>query len=399
MVLYDPGTIEEGDPAVIRAEADELKIVAANIHTVAEMLRMVSTKGVWDSGAGTMFDSEVGTTPDDLFAIANRLSDTERIIRPYADRLESSQAVLKRKRTRYDENDKTAEERKTKLSTMTPEDPEYTTVDREYRAAANSREMNKRGYQRESEDGMADEMAMAAGLGAVGSALTDSKVYNAFEMSSRTGTSTLFNNPVVDFTPWGKPAAIVRVGDPLGKLGRRLVYGEGSYRDVGATTVLTAVDVVLPKSTSVEAKGLSRTRRRAAELRGIRAAEKSTNPIAHRRIAANIKNSATHKVATSRATAKHQAADRLAEKSGARLIDDFATDWAAVAGSGRVRKGGVAIKYSVKATNQINSSLSTARKFDDAREEAGERRRVAERKRRDARVEDLTSKPIASPIP
>src|SRR5690606_27891130 len=90
MALHDPGTIEEGDPAMIRAEADELKTVAANIHTVAEMLRTVSTKGVWDSCAGTPFDHEVGATPDDLVQIANRLAGTERIIRPYADRLETS---------------------------------------------------------------------------------------------------------------------------------------------------------------------------------------------------------------------------------------------------------------------------------------------------------------------
>ena len=144
MALEDPGTIEEGDPAVIRAEADELKTVAANIHTVVNLLRTVSTKGVWDSCSGTMFEREVGTTPSDLVAIANRLSGAERIIRPYADRLEESQATLKRLRGRYDTNTATAQARKERLATMTPEDPEYVTVEREYRAAANSREMNRR---------------------------------------------------------------------------------------------------------------------------------------------------------------------------------------------------------------------------------------------------------------
>ena len=135
MALHDPGTIEEGDPSAIRAQADELRTVASNIHTVARMLRTVSTKGVWESCAGTMFDNEVGKTPDDLEAIAGRLSGTERIIRPYADRLEDDQATLERIRTRYDDNDRTAEDRRTRLVTMTPEDPEYVTVDREYRAA------------------------------------------------------------------------------------------------------------------------------------------------------------------------------------------------------------------------------------------------------------------------
>ena len=72
MALEDPGTIEEGDPAVIRAEADELKTVAANLHTVVNLLRTVSTKGVWDSCSGTMFEREVGTTPSDLVQVLHR---------------------------------------------------------------------------------------------------------------------------------------------------------------------------------------------------------------------------------------------------------------------------------------------------------------------------------------
>lgn len=156
MALYDPGTIEEGDPAMIRAEADELKTVAANIHTVAAMLRTVSTKGVWDSCAGTTFDAEVGATPDDLVAIANRLAGTERIIRPYAERLETSQAALTRIRARYDDNVTTSQDRKATLATMTPEDPQYARVDREYRAASNARETNKREFTREAEEASAD---------------------------------------------------------------------------------------------------------------------------------------------------------------------------------------------------------------------------------------------------
>lgn len=415
MTLYDSGSIEEGDPSMIRAEADELKTVAANIHTVAEMLRTVSTKGVWDSCAGTIFENEVGTTPEDLFAIANRLSDTERIIRPYADRLETSQAALKRLRTRYDENVITSDERKATLDTLTPEDPEYVTVDREYRAAANSREMNKRGYTSEVDSAIADERAMATSLARVGFELSDTKGYNAFEMSSRTGTSRLFNNPVVDFTPWGKPAAVMKVGDPVGKLGRRAVYGEGSYSDVATTTVLTAAEIVVPVSKRVKMKNASRASRRAEELRGIKASTKSTNPIAHRRWAADGRSWAQHKVATSRVKAKHRTMDRMANKSGVRLVDDMVTDWAAVAGSGRVRKGGYAVKYSVKvhnkATSQVNSVQSTKDTIDKAtastpekqavkeREEAAERRRSAEQRQRDGRIHDLTSDRVVSPVP
>ncbi|WP_068265211.1 hypothetical protein [Janibacter limosus] len=415
MALHDPGTIEEGDPAMIRAEADELKTVAANIHTVAEMLRTVSTKGVWDSCAGTTFDNEVGATPDDLVEIANRLAGTERIIRPYADRLETSQTTLERIRIRYDENVATAERCTTKLATMTPEDPEYLTVDREYRAASNSREMNKRGYQREAEEARADEQAMAARLALVAIELSDPRAYNGFEKSSSVGTSSLVNNPIVQTTPWGKPVQVVAVADPVGKLGRRMFYDEGSYKDVSVTTVLAAVDFVIPSSGKVKEKNFFRTSRHAERLKGIRAADTSTNPIARTRIVTNAKNSTRHQVAKAKVRAADKVTDTLATKSGARLVDDFATDWAAVAGSGRVRKGGVAIKYSIKATNHTVSQVSSTKEQVDRlgratesgpdkqarqeREQAAERRQASAQQQRDAAVDELTTRPVAGAIP
>jgi hypothetical protein len=415
MALHDPGTIEEGDPSTIRAEADELRTVAANIHTVAEMLRMVSTKGVWDSCSGTIFEDEVGSTPDDLFAIANRLADTERIIRPYADRLEESQATLERLRGRYEENVRISEERKAKLATLTPQDPEYAIVEREYRAAASSREMNKRGFEREAEEASADERTMATSLAAVGSELSDEAGYNGFEMASRTGRSRLFNNAFVDLTPWGKPAAVVTAADPLGRLGRRAVYGEGSYRDVGLTTVLTAADILVPGSRRIEARDATRASRRADELKGISAADRSTNPIAHRRLATNTRIWAQHQVATGKVRAKHKVTDTLADKTGIRLVDDMVTDWSAVAGAGRVRRSGYALKYSVKVTNKTTAQVSSvqsaadkvgavtesdeARRERRAREEAEERRQETERRRRESRVEGIRSRPITSPVP
>lgn len=415
MALYDPGTIEEGDPAMIRAEADELKTVAANIHTVAAMLRTVSTKGVWDSCAGTTFDAEVGATPDDLVAIANRLAGTERIIRPYAERLETSQAALTRIRARYDDNVTTSQDRKATLATMTPEDPQYARVDREYRAASNARETNKREFTREAEEASADERTVATRLGDVAPELTDPRAYNAFEKSSRTGTSSLVHNPVVDWIPTFRPMSVLGVGDPIGKLGRRVVYGEGSYKDVSASTVVAGLNTVLPTSKKVAAKNTFRGSGRAERLRGIKAADKSTNPIARKRIVANAKVSTRHQVATSKVRLKDKVSDTVAQKSGARLIDDFASDWAAVAGSGRVRKGGVVIKYSVRATNHTITQVDAAKKHKErydrltetsaertARQEqeaAAERRKVADQQRRDAAVDDLTTRPVASPIP
>lgn len=413
MALHDPGTIEEGDPSAIRAQADELRTVASNIHTVARMLRTVSTKGVWESCAGTMFDNEVGKTPDDLEAIAGRLSGTERIIRPYADRLEDDQATLERIRTRYDDNDRTAEDRSTRLATMTPEDPEYVTVDREYRAAANSRETNKREFTRVAEEAAADERDVARRLGAVGSELTDSAAYNRWEASERIGGSSLAHNRVADLV---KPVGALKVGEPIGKFGRRAFYGEGSYQDVSLTTLLTAANFIAGgKGKGAKTRDTGRVSRRADEVATVKPGTRSTNPIARKRIIANAKVSAKDKVATSRIKARHQAEDLVAKKTGARLIDDAAADWAAIAGTGRVRKGVHVARYSVKGAHHTNSTIGSVRSGLDQvdrlteperetrerqeRAEAAERRRAADQRRRDEAVDEFTTWPVRSFLP
>lgn len=414
MALDDSGTIEEGDPTLVRAEADDLRTVAANIHTVAEMLRMVSTKGVWDSCSGTMFDKEVGTTPADLVAIANRLSGTEQVIRPYADQLEDSQRVLRQERRRYDKYVAICDERKEKLATMTPDDPEYTTVDREWRTASDSREMAKRGYNREVEDATADESAMAAKLSAVAEVMSDPGMYNGFEGASRTATSSLVNNPIVQFTPLGKPLEVVAAGDPLGKLGRRVVYGEGSYQDVAVSTLVTSVSFVLPRGKGAQMDDAVRTSGRAEVLKTIKPGQRSTHPMARKRLGANARVTTQHVVATSKVTARHKATDVLANQSGIRMINDMTSDWASIAGSGHVRKGAHIITYTSKSASKVDQIVGTARSTGTTigkvtesdgdqrardREEASERRRAADRRTRDAGVDDLRSGPVDTPIP
>lgn len=415
MPLYDPGTIETGDPEAIRAEADELKTVAATIHTVAEMLRTVSTHGVWESCSGTLFEREVGTTPDDLFTIANRLTDTERIIRPYADRLARTQREMKRKRLRYDEHVKVSDAREAELATMTPEDPEYARVDREYRAAANSREMNKRGYERLSEEGATDEQSMARRLTAATTDGSDPTLYNVFEGASRTGQSSLFNNPVVGVTPWAKAAVVMTAGDPMGKLGRRVVYEEGSYSDVGKTTLLTAASAIFPKGQGGRINDAARASRRADELAAVAPVAKSTSTSWRTKVTHNAKATARHKVATSKIKARHKVEDTLADKTGTRLLDDMAADWAAIAGSGRVRKGAHVITYSVNVADKTTSDVAKVRKAADTvdsatqpdavkreqeeREEAAAQRQEADRARRAKAVDDLTQTPVTSPLP
>lgn len=415
MALHDPGTIEEGDPSAIRAQADELRTVASNIHTVARMLRTVSTKGVWESCAGTMFDNEVGKTPDDLEAIAGRLSGTERIIRPYADRLEDDQATLERIRTRYDDNDRTAEDRRTRLATMTPEDPEYVTVDREYRAAANARETNKREFTRVAEEAAADERDVARRLGSVAPELTDRAAYNRWEASERLGGSSLVHNPATSILPMFRPLAALGVAEPIGKFGRRAFYGEGSYDDVSRSTVLAVASAVVGKGKGAKANDTGRANRRADELATVKPGTRSTNPNPRRRIIANAKVSAKDKVATSRIKARHKAEDLVAQKTGARLIDDAAADWAAIAGAGRVRKGVHVARYSVKGAHHTNSTIDSVRSGLDRvdrlteperetrerqeREEAAERRRAADQRRRDEAVYDFTTWPVRPFLP
>lgn len=376
MALVDPGTIEEGDPTVIRAEARELRSIATTMHTAARMLRMISTKGVWDSCAGTTFDAEVGSTPDDLVAIANRLAGAERIIRPYADRLETSQATLARLRRHYETNVRTAEARSARLATMTPEDPEYATVDREYRAASNAREMTKRSFEREAEDAATDERTVAQRLSVVGADLSDPRTYNLFEGSSRIGTSSLVTNPVVQYTPWGKPVQVLAMGDPVGKLGRRVVYGEGSYRDVGVSTVVTGAGVVLPKGAGTAARDAQRVERHKEAVAKVTRGARSTDPVTRRRIMANLKTDVRYQATKGAVRARHKGRDVFEEKSGVRMIDDMTADWAALAGSGHVKKGAHVITYSVRSADKVNDHVSTARSTADrvpSRDEPGDR--------------------------
>ena len=212
---------------------------------------------------------------------------------------------------------------------------------------------------------------------------------------------------------------VLAAGDPIGRFGRRAVYGEGSYSDVGKSTYLAAVDTMIPLSRQIKTGRRIKAADRAAELRSIRAADKSTNPIAHRRIGADAKSWAKHKAATSKVRGRQKATDWARDTSGINLADDFATDWTAVAGSGHVRKGGVIVTYGVRKTNhtvsRVESGISTGQSIDAAadkvtespserqerqeREAAAERREEAQRSRRAGAIDDLTGSPLVSPVP
>lgn len=375
-------TAEEGDPDRLRAEADELRTVAANIHAAAAMLRTLSTKGVWDSCSGTMFATAVGDTPDRLVQVANRLTDAERIVRPYAERLEDDKRYLEQQRTRYDRYVTISDERLARLEAMTPEDPEYAEADRRYRQAANERQWAKERHDRRKEHALLDEQSVGRRLADAGSDLSDPDGYNGFEYTSRVAAGGFVNNPVSDWTPISTLAAGVAVG----KLGRRVFYDEGSYTDVAQSSVGAIVSAISKGKGGQGSAGLTtrRTERRSAELAGVKARypTTSTSSVATTRWTQRAATSVRRTAATSTVKAKHKAIDTLADKSGARLIDDMTADWAALAGAGHVRKGKHIVTYSAAVGQKVEEqagTVQTVRDQADRLTETPEEKRARER--------------------
>lgn len=347
MGLVDEYAVEEGDPERLRAQARELKTVGSNIHTVTEMLQKVSTKGVWESGSGCAFAGEVGKTPDALYEIANRLGSMARILNPHADELELAQRRMRTYRERYETSDRTAEDKEAELRTLTPDDPTYSTVDREHRDAANNREWAKRRYQREGERLHEEEVSVARKLRSLGEESTDKKGYDLFEGLTDLGGSAALNNPVAD---WLKPMKVATFAEPVGLLGKRVFYDEGSYTGVAKATgarVAGMAKVPFVKTKGSMQREIQRKRQHQQTMRAVKNAGKgrSTNPIARKRIGENIRLATRQRASQARESVRYRAKDTFNDQTGIRLITDMTTDWAAIAGSGRVRKGVHVLRY------------------------------------------------------
>ena len=351
MPLVDEHAVEEGDPDRLRAQARELKSVASNIHTVTEMLQKVSTKGVWESGSGCAFAGEVGRTPETLYGIADRLGSMARVLTPHAEQLELAQRRMKTYRERYETNDRTADDKEAELRTLTPDDPTYSTVDREHREAANDREWAKRRYQREGERLHEDELSVARKLRALGEESTDRKGYDFFEGLTDLGNSAALNNPVVD---WVKPVKTGTFAEPVGLLGKRMFYGEGSYTGVAKATGERAagfVKIPIFKTKGSKQAAAQRKQKHQDTMRAVKAAGRgrSTNPIARKRLGENVRLATRQKTSLAGEGIRHRARETFKEETGIRLINDMTTDWAAIAGSGRVRKGVHVLRYTTDA--------------------------------------------------
>lgn len=368
MALHDPYTVEEGDPATLRAQARELRTVATNIHTVTEMLQRISTKGVWESGSGCAFAGEVGQTPEVMYDIANRLGGAARILDPHADELERAQRRMKTYRERYEAYDKTAEDKKAELATMTPDDPDYSTVNRDHITAADNREWTKRRYQREGESLHEDELSVKRQLEALGADSSDPKGYDLFEGVTDIGSSVVLNNLVADFV---KPAKVATFAEPVGMLGQRVVYGEGSYRGVAASTgrrVAGLVKLPVFKGSGAKAADAARKKAQKARVQAIKDAGqgRSTNPIARTRIGHNVRTATRTKGAQAKAGVRYQVNETIRKQTGARLVDDMAADWASVAGAGRVRKGAHVLKYTAATGAKAQGTVGKGQKTSDA---------------------------------
>ncbi|NYF97050.1 hypothetical protein [Janibacter cremeus] len=356
---------EQGEPGRLRAEARTLAVRAEVMREAAARLHEVSTKGVWDSPSGAAFASRVGEVPQTLNQLAGTLEEAAQAIVPYADRLAESQDVMKLARETYDAYVTESDRLRARLETMSPEDPDYARADREWRDAADQREFAKRRYQREGEEATLDEEAVARRLADVGQASTDPWGYDLFEGLSSLGQSRAVDNVLTDFVPAFRPIALLQFADPIGKLGLRAFYDQGSYAGAAKATKQTLFNVVkVPVGAGAKVDAAARRARRASETAAAKA--RRGNPAgasgsAPTRLRHKAGAKAKQTTAGAKVGAKHAVRDAFDDATGIRLITNMTSDWAAIAGSGHVTKGVHVLKYSVAAADKVDSTVRTAR--------------------------------------
>lgn len=252
---------------------------------------------------------------------------------------------------------------------MSPEDPEYTRVDREWRDAADEREFAKRRYQREGEQATLDEEAVARHLDDIGATSTDPWGYDLFEGLSALGSSGAVDNVAIDFVPPLRLLALLQFADPIGQLGLRTFYGQGSYSGAGKAAVQTTFSVVkVPVGVGAKLDDAARKSSRATETAAAKArhADRVGAPGAGvKRLGRKARTKVKQTSAGAKVRAKHAAQDGFDNVTGIRLITNMTSDWAAIAGAGHVTKGVHVLKYSVAAADTVDSTVRTARTTAD----------------------------------
>lgn len=356
---------ELGDPALLRARAWTLRARADAMWEAAVRLHEVSTKGVWDSPSGVTFASRVGECPQTLHRLASTLSDAAQVIEPYADLLAESQRVMRLERAAYEEHVATSDALEAQLAHLSPEDPRYAQVDRQWRDAADERELAKRRYEREGEQATLDEERVAGRLDDIGQVATDPWGYDFFEGLSDLGQSRAVDNVLTDFVPHLRLLALLQFGDPVGKLGLRAFYGQGSYAGAAKAARETLFNVVkAPMGAGAKADDAARRASRASETAAAKA--RHGNPVG---VSGGGTKRLRHKAGTrvrqtttgAGVRAKHLAQDGFEHATGTRLISDMTSDWAAIAGAGHVTKGAHILRYSVAAADTVDGTVRSAR--------------------------------------
>lgn len=356
---------ELGEPDRIRAEARSLRARAETMGEAADRLHEISTKGVWDAPSGAAFAARVGVVPQTLHRLASTLWESARVIEPYADLLAESQRVMERAREDYERYDKESYWLQAQLTGMAPGDPDYVRVDRQWRDAADAREFARRRYQREGEQATLDEEAVARRLDDIGQASSDPWGYDLFEGLSDLGRSRAVDNVGTDFVPALRGIALLQFADPIGKLGLRAVYGQGSYSGAGKAAKQTLVNVVkVPMGVGAKADDAARTSSRATETAAAKArhgAHVGASGSGIKRLGRTARTTVKQTTAGAKVRGKYAARDAFEHAAGIRLINNMTSDWAAIAGAGHVTKGVHVLKYSVAAADAVDSTVRSAR--------------------------------------
>ena len=370
----------QGVPESLRTQVSILRERAAMIREVTEMVQAVSTKGVWDSPSGDLFASRVGETPHALRRIADRLEEASGALAPYPDQLAESQRVMRRAEEDYREYDRVATARANELSTMSPEDPGYARVDREWRDAADEREFAKRRYTREGEQATLDEEEVAAKLEDIAQHGGDPAMYDLFEGLSDLGQSDAVNSLVADFI---RPVALLRIGYPVGQLGLRAFYDQGSYTGVGQATSQTLMSLVkVGKGAGAAADDAARQTGRASEVAAAKSRHATrVEPAARmpKRVSHKAGSAIKQTTAGAKVRARHSARDAFDKAVGVRLVNDMTSDWSAIAGAGHVTKGVHIATYSIAAADKAYGTVCQAQTVGEAvkKQTKGEQKSVA----------------------
>lgn len=377
--LLDEYGILTGDPEQIRGQVRELGRVAARMTSVAARLRELSVDGVWESGAGRAFASQIGSTPRQVEAVAGRLEDAAEAMRAYPDRLESSQRAMAVHDRRAAAAQREMDDKDRLLREMAPDDPQRVRVLGERLEAVRDLGAAERAFAREGKEAHDDEQRVAARLAVVEGVLTDSRGYDAAEGLEGLGVAARSTGPVgLVARSLAKPLELLGAAEPAGKAARRLFYDEGSWTGVAESGADYGLGVVTFGIRRI-VQGVKRTRgisptSHVPELRS-RPQRVNDNPIAKPPASTNPPS---RRARIARATRQHTVTT-LKKKSGYQDLEDAFTDWEQVAGRGRVVEAAVVIEHSAKTgrrtVRNVTSATGAARDAGLDEDESQRRRR------------------------